>query len=307
MSRLRANQITNENANGAPNFPHGLTVTGVVTATTSATTMSQIVVGSAVTANSQGIDVTGIVTATSFKGAATNLTSIPAANLTGTLPAISGANLTGVDSGLASIQVFTSSGTWNRPSGITKVKVIVTGGGGGGGGGGPTWNHGQGGGAGGTAIEFIDVSSTASVTVTVGNAGPGANWNSDATNGGTSSFGSFCSATGGRGGKRAGTNMYGTHNTGVGSGGDINLYGGNGTSPGGGDDNDEPAGYVGGASYWGGGAEGAGTNTSDAYSYNAPYDALVYGAGGGPGDDDQNSRGAGTAGGPGVVYVEEYK
>ena len=34
MSRLRANQITNENANGAPNFPHGLTVTGVVTATT---------------------------------------------------------------------------------------------------------------------------------------------------------------------------------------------------------------------------------------------------------------------------------
>ena len=52
MSRLRANQITNENANGAPNFPHGLTVTGVVTATTSATTMSQIVVGSAVTAKS---------------------------------------------------------------------------------------------------------------------------------------------------------------------------------------------------------------------------------------------------------------
>ena len=29
MSRLRANQITNENANGAPNFPHGLTVTGI--------------------------------------------------------------------------------------------------------------------------------------------------------------------------------------------------------------------------------------------------------------------------------------
>ena len=33
MSRLRANQITNENANGAPNFPHGLTVTGIITAT----------------------------------------------------------------------------------------------------------------------------------------------------------------------------------------------------------------------------------------------------------------------------------
>ena len=67
MSRLRANQITNENANGAPNFPHGLTVTGIVTATTSSTTMPQIVVGSAVTANSQGVDTVGIVTATTFK------------------------------------------------------------------------------------------------------------------------------------------------------------------------------------------------------------------------------------------------
>ena len=96
MSRLRANQITNENANGAPNFPHGLTVTGVVTATTTNSTSNLIVVGSAVTANSQGIDVTGIVTATSFKGSGANLTSLPSAQLTGALPAISGANLTGL-------------------------------------------------------------------------------------------------------------------------------------------------------------------------------------------------------------------
>ena len=67
MSRLRANQITNENANGAPNFPHGLTVTGVVTSTTLNQTPTSIVVGSAVTANSQGVDTVGIVTATSFK------------------------------------------------------------------------------------------------------------------------------------------------------------------------------------------------------------------------------------------------
>ena len=106
MSRLRANQITNENANGAPNFPHGLTVTGIVTATTSATTMSQIVVGSAVTANSQGIDVTGIVTATSFKGSGANLTSLPSAQLTGALPAISGANLTGLSAGITNAQQF---------------------------------------------------------------------------------------------------------------------------------------------------------------------------------------------------------
>ena len=33
MSRIRANTITNQNANGAPNFPNGVTVSGVVTAT----------------------------------------------------------------------------------------------------------------------------------------------------------------------------------------------------------------------------------------------------------------------------------
>ena len=67
MSRLRANQITNENANGAPNFPHGLTVTGIVTASTTNSTSNQIVVGSAVTANSNGVDTVGIVTAGTFK------------------------------------------------------------------------------------------------------------------------------------------------------------------------------------------------------------------------------------------------
>ena len=102
MSRLRANQITNENANGAPNFPHGLTVTGVVTATTSATAMSQIVVGSAVTANSQGIDVTGIVTATSFKGDGSSLTGI---TTTGDIIDVTG--------------ITTTSGTFNVSAGVS--------------------------------------------------------------------------------------------------------------------------------------------------------------------------------------------
>ena len=34
MSRIRANTITTQNANGAPNFPDGLTVSGVITSTT---------------------------------------------------------------------------------------------------------------------------------------------------------------------------------------------------------------------------------------------------------------------------------
>ena len=41
----------------------------------------------------------GVVTATSFTGSGANLTSLPAANLTGALPAISGANLTGLVAG----------------------------------------------------------------------------------------------------------------------------------------------------------------------------------------------------------------
>jgi hypothetical protein len=44
----------------------------------------------------QGLDTVGVVTATSFVGSGANLTNLPAANITGTLPAISGANLTGV-------------------------------------------------------------------------------------------------------------------------------------------------------------------------------------------------------------------
>ena len=117
MSRLRANQITNENANGAPNFPHGLTVTGVVTATTSATTMSQIVVGSAVTANSQGIDVTGIVTATSFKGDGSSLTGIDATQIaTGNTKVQTVASR--IDNKIANVGVLTVTSAGANVSGI---------------------------------------------------------------------------------------------------------------------------------------------------------------------------------------------
>ena len=43
-----------------------------------------------------GATVTGTLTATTFSGSGASLTNIPAANITGTLPAISGANLTGI-------------------------------------------------------------------------------------------------------------------------------------------------------------------------------------------------------------------
>ena len=74
--RIRAGTITNAGANGAPNFPNGITVTGIITASTINSTSNQIVVGSAVTANSGGVDTVGVITASSFKGDGSQLTGV---------------------------------------------------------------------------------------------------------------------------------------------------------------------------------------------------------------------------------------
>ena len=56
-----------------------------------------------------------------------------------------------LQSGIRSMQVWTSNGTWNRPSGVKTIMVTVTGAGGGGSG------FCESGGAGGTAQRQIDV------------------------------------------------------------------------------------------------------------------------------------------------------
>ena len=73
MSRIRANTITNQNANGAPNFPDGITVTGVVTATTTSqnitgdlTVSGNVGVGGTITYEDvTNVDSIGIITARS--------------------------------------------------------------------------------------------------------------------------------------------------------------------------------------------------------------------------------------------------
>ena len=76
MSRLRANQITNQSADGAPTVQNGLIVTGVTTSTS----------------------FSGSLNASNLTGTVVDarLSSITASKLTGALPAIDGSSLTGV-------------------------------------------------------------------------------------------------------------------------------------------------------------------------------------------------------------------
>lgn len=136
---------------------------------------------------------------------------------------INDTSIHGAGGELYRVVVFTSSGNWTKPSGVRKVLVEVYGGGGGGGG--TSFSMGTGGGgAGGVAIKLIDVTSVSSVSVTVGAGGAGGTpANQPGGNGGASSFGTYCSATGGSGGFNTDGGFGG-----FGSGGDINLYGGHG-------------------------------------------------------------------------------
>ena len=84
--------------------------------------------------------------------------------------AIVASKLSGVESGLASVQTFTSSGTWTRPSGITKVIMEVQGGGGGGGKG-ANGDYNMGGASGGYCKKFLDVSTISTSTITIGSGG----------------------------------------------------------------------------------------------------------------------------------------
>ena len=71
----------------------------------------------------KGINVTGVTTATSFSGSGASLTSLPAANLTGTLPAISGANLTGIPQKIKQIKYL----VYNTLETTTSSSYIATG------------------------------------------------------------------------------------------------------------------------------------------------------------------------------------
>jgi len=126
-------------------------------------------------------------------------------------------------------EIFTDNSTFTAPlSGTYKVIVV-------GGGGSAASNSGAGnaylggGGGGGAAIEFVTLSQNDTVAVTVGyGATDPAAAATDGNTGGTSSFGAYCSATGGEGGKYSASNVGEGGVGGLGSGGDLNLKGGKG-------------------------------------------------------------------------------
>ena len=198
-----------------------------------------------------------------------------------TSAAIASTKLSGVESGLTSVQTFTSSGTWTKPTGITKVVLEVQGAGGGGSAGGI-----YGGGAGGGyAKKLLDVSSISTATITVGALGAGASANAGAGSaGGASSWSDGTNTITGNGGAggNASTTADVTGATGV--GGDINIQGGRGH-------------YT-----WHGGGSMFSTDFGGANS-NQGLDAVGYGGGGGNG---YTTYPAGD-GGPGIVIVWEYK
>lgn len=204
--------------------------------------------------------------------------------------------------GLQSVQVFTSSGTWTKPSGIKRIIAIGTGGGGGGGGtlAGSDARSAAGGGGGGTCIEVIDVSATTSETVTIGAGGAGGTGDNNGTAGGDTTFGSNFTAGGGPGGTKAANGVNAaTVAGGTATGGSLNIVGGQ-SIPGFTDDSlNKAAGGSGGGTFWGNGGAGAvasGNGTA----------ATVFGTGGGGGADGATTARNGSAGKDGIVVVFEF-
>lgn len=200
--------------------------------------------------------------------------------------------------GFSNMEVYTSPGTWTNPGNVEKVKVTVVGGGGST----NTINTAfasqgasvcGGGGGGGTAIEIIPFPSATNVPVTVGGAA------------GTSSFGAYCSATGGSTANTVTNSYYSIANGangGSGSGGTLNISGSNGGFIRGGNQGFD--GGSGGGSALGQGAHIQTYSEADGVK-GTPVAGSGYGAGASGGYVSSGAPAVpGKSGAPGVVIVE---
>ena len=203
-----------------------------------------------------------------------------------------------VDNNTVVSQVFTESGTFIVPSGVTEVILTMVGGGGGGGGSNTGANSAGGGGGAGEALinKIFTVTPEAELTVTVGNGGTCPATTSDGNVGETTSFDSVSVAGGAAGIK--GPNGAG----GVGAGSSIDASGltpGSGSFKGGDGETGSDGSYSGGGggTYWGAGGAGKDAEaTGEAAGANT-------GAGGGGGYRASTQSHKGGAGGSGFVIV----
>jgi hypothetical protein len=204
-------------------------------------------------------------------------------------------------------QAFTSSGTFNVPAGVSRVKVTVIGAGGNGGNAVQEWNGGGGGGAGGYVVNYVNVTPGGTATVSVG------------TNGGTrtSSFSgaSTLTATGGNNGNNAIFNN--TNPVWRGTDAPATIFGL--TYYEGGIIRDNNAGIYhagspmstttntvtgGDGGCWSHGFGAAGASRGIDSSNNQRHNAIGYGAGGGGGSSYNGSFLGGGTGANGLVIVE---
>jgi hypothetical protein len=198
--------------------------------------------------------------------------------------------------GFSAMQVFTSSGNFVVPNGVTSARVTVIGGGGAGG------YHSTmpsgGGGAGGEASGVIsNLTPGAVIAVTVGAGGAALTAYGNGNNGGQSSFGAYVTANGGNGGNGGTATGLVSNAGGVGgsaSGGQVNRAGSYGTDA-------IVVAYRGGD----GGGPGNGRGTSGPLN---GIGAVGYGGGGGGGGCSTGSSPTGYAGGAGAagVVIGEY-
>ena len=245
-------------------------------ATSSATTSQ--VLGKAISATTMFFDQnlidSSVYVPTTFSAAATfsGITSFTATT-TGTL-------------GSSTMRIYTATSTWSKPAYLKYITLWVCGAGGNGGIGSASSDSGAGGGGGGcgySTLDYGELLGTSSIQVAI------------ASNGGTSRFSTFCSATSGT---NASTITRGAGGTATGC--DYNYSGAGGTGGSSGASGDFPGG-AGGASMLGLGG-GGGTTPSGNGDNGTEYGG---GAGGGAGSNGSGAGNGGT-GATGVVIITEY-
>lgn len=268
------------------------------------------VIGTIAAQNSNAVSISGgSIGVSTFAGSATvasmnlsgtSLSGVAASEGTTSNPISAAGAKTLIDDKLKTrlkgVYTFTSNGTYTKSGPDVKtIHVLCCGGGGG------ARAYSECGGGGGFTEEVIDASGITTVSVTVGGGGSGGAYFGFSGDGGTTSFGGYCSATGGYGSSRNGRHNGG--HGGLGYGGNINTYGGMGGSHNNMDQysGSNASGGIGGGTYFGGSTAGFRPD----FSSGNPGPGAP-GAGGVAVAPNHNGQG-GRSGQSGICIVYEYR